>query len=87
MVACTFCGSENIRPSGSSSLDALFTRVVRALTFRCLYRCRSCDALFEAISGGGKRNGNGVGLQGAGRSKGLVSVDSGVQPLKIAGGD
>ena len=53
MVACIFCGSENIRPSGSSGLDALVTRMVRALTFRRLYRCCSCDALFEAALTGG----------------------------------
>jgi hypothetical protein len=49
MVACTFCGSKKVRPSSSSTLDAPTTRVRRALTFRCLYRCRSCDALFEGI--------------------------------------
>lgn len=48
MAACTFCGSKDIRLSGSSTLDARATRVRRALTFRRLYRCRSCDALFEA---------------------------------------
>ena len=49
MAACTFCGSKDIRRSASSALDATATRVRRALTFRCLYRCRSCDALFEAL--------------------------------------
>ena len=87
MVACTFCGSENIRPSGSSALDAPVKRVMRALTFRRLYRCRNCDALFEAISGGGQRNGNSADLQPESRPKGAASVDSRVQPLKIAGGD
>jgi hypothetical protein len=53
MVVCVFCGSENTRPSRSSALDAPITRVVRALTFRRLYRCRSCDALFEAAFTGG----------------------------------
>jgi len=87
MVACTFCGSENIRPSGSSALDAPVTRVVRALTFRRLYRCRSCDALFEAIAAGGKRNGNSAGSQWESRPKGPAGVDSTVRPFKIAGGD
>jgi hypothetical protein len=48
MVACMFCGSEDTRPSGSSTLDDRLTRVRRALTLRCLYRCRNCDGLFEA---------------------------------------
>ena len=49
MAACTFCGSKNIRPSGSSRLDAPGARLRRALTLRCLYRCLDCDALFEAL--------------------------------------
>jgi hypothetical protein len=87
MVGCTFCGSENIRPSGSSVFDAPVTRVVRALTFRRLYRCRSCDALFEAIAGGGKRSGSCAESQWESRPIGQVSVDSTIQPLKVAAGD
>jgi hypothetical protein len=49
MARCTFCGSNDVRLSASSKLDALAIRVRRALSFRRLYRCRSCDALFEAI--------------------------------------
>jgi hypothetical protein len=48
MVACTFCGSEDTRRSGSSTLDSRATRVKRALSWRRLYRCRNCDGLFEA---------------------------------------
>jgi hypothetical protein len=87
MVGCTFCGSENIRPSGSAALDAPVKRVLRALTFRRLYRCRSCDALFEEIAGGGKRNRPNAGSQWDRRSKGPASVESTAQPLKIAVGD
>jgi hypothetical protein len=87
MVACTFCGSKNIRSSGSAALDAPVKRVVRALTFRRLYRCRSCDGLFEAISGGGKRNGSSAVSQREKRPKGPASVNSTAKPLKIAIGD
>jgi hypothetical protein len=52
MATCTFCGSKDVRRSLSSTLDTAAVRVMRALTFRCLYRCRSCDALFEAIGFG-----------------------------------
>lgn len=41
-------------------LDAPVARLRRALTLRRLYRCRRCDALFEALSiGGGERRGRG----------------------------
>jgi len=50
MVACIFCGSEDTRPSKSSTLDVPATRIKRALTLRRLYRCRSCDGLFVASS-------------------------------------
>lgn len=52
MLSCTFCESENIRPSGSSTLDAPAARLRRALTFKRLYRCRTCNALFEATLAG-----------------------------------
>jgi hypothetical protein len=84
MIACIFCGSGNIRRSGSSTLDATVKRIVRALTFRCLYRCRSCDALFEAILLGGKRNGRKARPQQKGQRRNAVSFDSRVKPLKTA---
>jgi hypothetical protein len=86
MIACTFCGSEDIRPSGSSALDAPVKRVVRALTFRRLYRCRSCDALFEAPSGAVKRSESAAGSQLTNQPKSPASIDSSAQPVKIAGG-
>jgi hypothetical protein len=87
MVVCTFCGSKNIRPSGSSTFDAPVTRMVRALTFRRLYRCRSCDALFEAILGNSKRNGINDGSQNEKRRKSPATFDSRVEPLESAGGN
>ena len=48
MVACIFCGSKDTRPSQSSTLDARATRIRRALRLQRVYRCRSCDALFDA---------------------------------------
>jgi hypothetical protein len=50
MATCTFCGSNEVRLSSSSQLDALAIRVKRALSFQRLYRCRRCDALFEAVA-------------------------------------
>jgi len=87
MVVCTFCGSENVRPSGSSALDAPGKRIVRALTFQRLYRCRSCDALFEAILGGGKRQESNAASPQENLRKGPGSIESRVDPLKIARGN
>jgi hypothetical protein len=87
MVGCTFCGSENIRPSGSAALDAPVTRVMRALTFRRLYRCRSCDALFEATFGNSKRSGRSVVSKKENLRKSPAGFDPRVEPLESAGGN
>jgi len=49
MITCTFCRSNDVRRSSSSKLDPLAIRLRRALSFVRLYRCRSCDGLFEAM--------------------------------------
>lgn len=49
MVACPFCEGANVRLSRSGRLDPAGVRLRRALTFRRLYRCEKCDALFEAF--------------------------------------
>jgi len=69
------------------ALDAPVTRVVRALTFRRLYHCRNCDALFEAILVSGKRNGSNAGLRKEKRRKSPASFDSRVEPLESPGGN
>jgi hypothetical protein len=87
MVACTFCGSKNIRSSGSSTLDTTVTRVLRILTFQRLYRCRSCDALFEAMWGGGRVNSHDATSREKSWRKSPASVDSHIEPLKTAIGN
>jgi hypothetical protein len=89
MAACTFCGSKDIRLSGSSTLDTPGARLRRALTLRRLYRCRSCDALFEAIAlvslvKGSKRGGSESRPRSRPRQPG--STDSEVSSQRLVGG-
>jgi len=89
MAKCAFCGSKNIRRSGSSTLDPPGARLRRALTLRCLYRCRSCDALFEALAvvgmgNGSRRSGSEPPPQIL--SKQAASADSEVGPQRLVGG-